>query len=367
MNLSKGRFLKNKYVVFGFLGILVIILAICALLVSKADEAAGVTYRAHVAYNGWLPWQSDGGTAGTTGESRRLEAVKIKLTGGMKGSIKYQAYVRGDGWQSTVADGATAGTEGASKQIEALKISLEGDVANKYDVTYRVHRKYTGWQGWVSNGAMAGSDTDGLRIEAIEIKLVKKAEVKTGSDSGSFTKYELTDSQLRGIASLCQQEQGSAQGAAAEASLMANHLELRHNKAKNYPITGTGLYNYVRNSGWFAKAAYHMDNQGKLRTDVLNAVRHVLVDGKRTLPGYVDEHDCFSDISSATNDGRAISVKDRSAYVKNKTIMKNRYGSKYTFYCFPTSKSDPFGYTSETRRQKCGDFCYTYNAAEYEN
>lgn len=366
MNLGRGKCLRNKYFIISCAVIFVLICGLTAMVISKADAKAGITYRAHVAYNGWLGWQSDGAMAGTVGESRRMEAIKIKLTGNMEGSVVYQAFLRDSGWQGEVRDGETAGTEGQSKQMEAIKINLTGKVAESYYVTYRVHMKNKGWQGWVSNGAVAGSETERLRIEAIEIKLVKKeTEVATGS--GTFTKYQLTDAQLRGIASLCQQEQGSAQGAAAEASLMANHLELRHNKAKNYPITGTGLYNYVRNSGWFAKAAYHMDNQGKLRPEVLNAVRHVLVDGKRTLPGYVDEHDCFSDISSATNDGSAISVKDRSAYVKNKTIMKNRYGSKYTFYCFPTSKSDPFGYTSETRRQQCGDFCYTYNAAEYEN
>ena len=109
-----------------------------------------------------------------------------------------------------------------------------------------------------------------------------------------------------------------------------------------------------------------MDNQSKLKTSVLNAVRTVLVEGKRTLPGYVNEHDCFSDITSATNYGKAINVKDRNAYVKNVTIMKNRYGSTYTFYSFPSSISDPFGYISEAKRKEIGDFCYTYVASEYE-
>ncbi len=364
MNLARGKCLKDKKFVTILSIAIVLVIGLTAIVISKADATAGITYRAHVAYNGWLDWKSDGATAGTVGESRRMEAIKMKLTGNMSGSVVYQAYVRDAGWQGEVKDGATAGTEGQSKQIEAIKVKLTGQVAESYNVTYRVHMKNKGWQGWVSNGAVAGSESERLRIEAIEVKLVKK-EAPTGGQ-GNFTKYQFTDSQLKGIAALCQQEQGSAQGAAAEASLMANHLELRHNKAKNYEINGTGLYNYVRKSGWFAKAPYHMDNQGKLRPEVLNAVRHVLVDGKRTLPVYVDEHDCFSDISSATNDGRGINVKDRSAYVKNKTIMKNRYGSKYTFYCFPTAKSDPFGYTSEARRQKWGDFCYTYNAAEYE-
>lgn len=196
--------------------------------------------------------------------------------------------------------------------------------------------------------------------------LVDRSAAKANDIESPFTKYDLTDAQLRGIASLCQQEQGSAQGAAAEASLMANHMDLRHNNAKKYENNGTGLYNYVRNGGWFAKAAYHMDNQSKLRPEVLNAVRTVLVRGYRTLPGYVDEHDCFSDISTATNNGVAIGVRDRGAYVSHTTIIKNKYGSTYRFFSFPTAKSDPFGYTSDKKRQQIGDFHYTYDASMYE-
>lgn len=51
-----------------------------------ADALAGkivlnlpLEYRAHVAEFGWLPWVKLGDTAGTTGESRRMEAVQIRL------------------------------------------------------------------------------------------------------------------------------------------------------------------------------------------------------------------------------------------------------------------------------------------------
>ena len=75
---------------------------------------------------------------------------------------------------------------------------------------------------------------------------------------------------------------------------------------------------------------------------------------------YVNEHDCFSDITSATNDGFGINVRDRGSYVQKKTVANNTYGSTYTFYCFPDSNSDPFGDTSETKRQEIGDFCYRF-------
>ena len=157
-----------------------------------------------------------------------------------------------------------------------------------------------------------------------------------------FKKYNLTESQLKKIARLCQQEQGTVTGAKAEASLMANQLETSKTRQNKYGTGADGLYNWVRNGGWYSKAAYWMDN-GELASSILSGVRDVLVNGNRTLPQYVDEHDCLSDIKSISTG----SVRDKSAYIKGKTIVKNSYGSTWTFYCFPDSYSDPFGYTAE--------------------
>ena len=161
------------------------------------------------------------------------------------------------------------------------------------------------------------------------------------------TKYSLTALQLKKITRLCDQEQGSVAGCAAEASLMANLYELQGKRKYN------SLYEYVRNGGWFYRAAYYMDN-GSCTQKELDAVKDVLVNGNRTLPLYVDEHDCFSDIKSATNNGKPIKITDRSAYKQNVTIIKNRYQSTYTFWSFPAPGSDPFGYTNNSRAPKSG-------------
>ena len=171
--------------------------------------------------------------------------------------------------------------------------------------------------------------------------------------------YSLTDDQLRQLANVCQQEQGTAKGAAAEASLMANRFELY---GSAYGTGETGLLSYVRDSGWFANAGSVMDNgpsNGALNDDILNAVKNVLVGGKRTLPAYVDEHDLFSDISSATTNGTAIDVSDRSAYKMHETTITNVYGATYKFYSFPDSNADPFGYTSDANREKFEMFVMT--------
>lgn len=156
----------------------------------------------------------------------------------------------------------------------------------------------------------------------------------------TYIKYRLTATQLQKLANLCVQEQGSVNGVKAEASLMANLLETSPSRQAKYGKDGNGLYNFVRNGGWFYRAAYFMDGP-KVGAKYVEAVKDVLVNGNRTLPQYVDEHDCFSDILSISTG----SVRNRSDYLSGVTIIKNKMGSTYTFYCFPASGSDPFGYT----------------------
>ena len=185
--------------------------------------------------------------------------------------------------------------------------------------------------------------------------------------SGSFKTYEdLTDEQIKGIASLCMQEQGTLKGAAAEASLIANRFDLYSSGT-----TGSELYSYIQNAGWWADASSVMGRMNA-GADYVEVVKAVLVKGKRTLPGYVDEHVTLGRqwIVSATNDGSGIDVMNRSAYVQNKTIIQQSGavgGGKYTFYSFPDTNSDPFGYTSEENRSKIGDAYYDYESGQLVN
>ena len=150
----------------------------------------------------------------------------------------------------------------------------------------------------------------------------------------SFRKYDLTSEEITGLANLALQEQGSIDGACAELSLMANLYE----QQTKYPT----LYEYVRKSGWFYRAAFYMD-EGSAGSVYRLYTKYVLCEGLRTLPKHINEHDCFSDIVSISTGA----VRDRSAYQRDKTVIKNSMKSTYRFYCFPAEKSDPFGYTKE--------------------
>lgn len=143
----------------------------------------------------------------------------------------------------------------------------------------------------------------------------------------------LKRNELEHLARLCVQEQGGSEaGVKGEASLMMN-LARKHNR---------DVYEYVLNSGWFSRAKYWMQH-GTATDQQVEWVKDVLVNGNTTIPSWVDEHDCFSDIKSiSTGD-----VRDRNAYIKDVTVIKNKYGSTYTFWGFLHDHSDPFGYTSE--------------------
>ena len=53
--------------------------------------------------------------AGTTGQSRRAEAIQVYLENMPGYQVKYRAHVSGIGWMPWVLDGAVAGTTGQSR------------------------------------------------------------------------------------------------------------------------------------------------------------------------------------------------------------------------------------------------------------
>lgn len=143
--------------------------------VVAAPDDAKVAYTTHVQTYGWEQQEAyDGLTSGTTGQSKRLEGIKIRNNTGIEGSIEYQVHCQTYGWMDWVADGEMAGTSGQSKRLEAIRIRLTDELAEKYDVYYRVHAQSYGWLDWAKNGEASGTSGYSKRLEAIEIVLVEK-------------------------------------------------------------------------------------------------------------------------------------------------------------------------------------------------
>ena len=156
------------------------------------DKDASILYKTHVQDIGWQDFVQDGKMSGTSGRSKRLEGIQIKLSSRFKGNVEYQTHVQDIGWQGWKSNGTMSGTSGKSKRLEAIRIKLTGEIANKYDVYYRVHCQDFGWLGWAKNGESSGSEGCSKRLEAIEIRLVRKGEKAPGSTNNTFVRKNNT-------------------------------------------------------------------------------------------------------------------------------------------------------------------------------
>jgi len=164
-------------------------------LVKKGESAPGSTsrpfiykmikYQTHVQNIGWQGEKADGEMSGTTGQSLRLEAIKIQLSSSIDGGIVYKTHVQDYGWLNFVTNGQASGTTGQAKRLEAIQMQLTGNAMNQYDLYYRVHAQNFGWLGWAKNGESAGTAGYSYRLEGIQIVLVPKG----GSAPGSTSKH----------------------------------------------------------------------------------------------------------------------------------------------------------------------------------
>lgn len=167
-------------------------------LVKKGDEApasdapaaleASVTGSAHVQDHGWMGESS--GTSvviGTSGQSKRLEAFRLGLDSTVGGGISYSAHVQDIGWQAAVSDGQEAGTDGLSKRVECVKLSLTGEAAKYYDVWYRAYVQDYGWLDWTCDGNRAGTSGIGFRLEQLQVKIRLKGTDAPGPTARPFT------------------------------------------------------------------------------------------------------------------------------------------------------------------------------------
>lgn len=131
-------------------------------IADKANERmSNFKYRSHIEGYGWQDWKVNGETSGTTGESRRLEAIQIDSPF----DIEASAHLEGIGWvdYGKITKDTIIGTVGESRRLECLKL--------KGKFKYRVHIEGSGWSCWTEADGICtlGSVGQSLRIEAIEM------------------------------------------------------------------------------------------------------------------------------------------------------------------------------------------------------
>jgi len=157
-----------------------------------------------------------------------------------------------------------------------------------------------------------------------------------------FKHYNLSQDEAERFAAACVMEQGeSPEAVRSEMSQILNLTESSYgNDYGNDPTK-------VLNSGWYASVTRERfaDKRGST-PELTNVILDTANNGNRNLPPFIDEHDCFSDIISISTG----SVRNKSDYIKDKTIIENENDSVYTFWDFPGTE-DPFGYTAERKAE----------------
>lgn len=133
-------------------------------------------------------------TGGTTGLAKRLEGMELSVDPNstkLEGSIVYSTHVQTYGWSlGEKKDGEFSGTKNEGKRLEAVKINLTGELSEMYDIYYRVHSQTFGWLDWAKNGAEAGSSGFAKRVESIQIQLVLKGEKAPGATNNPYISNE---------------------------------------------------------------------------------------------------------------------------------------------------------------------------------
>ena len=165
-----------------------------------------------------------------------------------------------------------------------------------------------------------------------------------------FPRYDLSESAIRDIAAMITGEQGGEDELACrqEASQLANLNEVTRSR----PATESAILRTLHD-GWYAGSSW---DHGVTQT-AIDAVRFVLVDGKRVLPRYVTEHDSFP--------GDIQSPKEKGGYIQHETKVKNVYGAEYIFYCFfgKNQDKDIAGYTHKDYNKYKDDVPWTEGAS----
>ena len=101
-----------------------------------------------------------------------IETIKRDFTEPFH-KIYYAVYYNDkEGWSEEVTNGQMAGTTGKSKAITGIKIRLDKAGAKEFDILYRVHKFDGEWTAWAKNGEEIISN--GVKLNSIQIRLKSK-------------------------------------------------------------------------------------------------------------------------------------------------------------------------------------------------
>ena len=127
-------------------------------------------YSTHVAQTGFGPWQYEDQISNPLDQQRDIQAINISY---LSHKVYYSVYYNAEeGWSEEVSNGEQAGTTGKSKAIYGIKIRLDETGQKEFDILYRLHKFDGEWTDWAKNGETLYSY--GQKLNALQIKLEPK-------------------------------------------------------------------------------------------------------------------------------------------------------------------------------------------------
>ena len=177
------------------------------LTVALTGEAAAIAdysirYNVHIQNEGWqaatdnpLNWKNNGDFAGSQGKSQRLEAIQLELTDASGApvtdyAVEYRVHIQDYGWsQGWKKDGAIAGTAGESKRLEAIQIRIVPKFTGNLDpAVFKTSSHRLGQTQFKPENVTV---SDGQLVITIPTKTMTSGEVSS-TDLKSYGSYEIS-------------------------------------------------------------------------------------------------------------------------------------------------------------------------------
>lgn len=170
------HFVKIRQFILGTAAVLLAAAGVCGTtLPAYAAEEMGALYGTYLYGKGWSKNTGDN-TYCQAGPDSYVTAMRATLTNqpaGMTGTIAYQVNLSGSGWLDWTENYVEAGTTTDTKPLEAVRMKLTGQLAENYDIYYSVLQSGV-WTELAVNGDTAGVEGHGLRVDGIRVAVRKK-------------------------------------------------------------------------------------------------------------------------------------------------------------------------------------------------
>lgn len=158
----------------------------------RFSEQPTVVYRMYRDKYKWAKrWYRNGEVAGvTSGSKQKHEGLSMTIIGShYTGNIEYRARGAGYSWMGWTTKNSATGKPGTGKRMEEIQIRLTGEIAEHFDVYYRTCVKSKGWLGWAKNGENSGTEKYDYYIMALQCVIVPKGSGEPGNVKNVKSKY----------------------------------------------------------------------------------------------------------------------------------------------------------------------------------